>query len=56
MLETIFLGVKIMEENKLMLVQDLIYEIRGHQVMIDEDLARIYQVETKRLMKQSDAI
>ncbi|MDR2576417.1 MAG: ORF6N domain-containing protein [Treponema sp.] len=25
----------------------LIYEIRGQQVMLDEDLAKIYQVETK---------
>jgi len=38
-----------MNESKLMPIKDLIYEVRGYQVMIDEDLARIYQAETKRL-------
>jgi phage regulator Rha-like protein len=32
-----------------MTIQDMIYEIRGYQVMLDADLAKIYQVETKRL-------
>ena len=32
-----------------MLVQNLIYEIRGHRVMLDSDLARLYEVETKVL-------
>ena len=27
----------------------MIFEVRGHQVVLDEDLAKIYQVETKRL-------
>ena len=27
----------------------LIYEVRGHKVMIDSDLANLYGVETKRL-------
>jgi hypothetical protein len=27
----------------------MIYKIRGYQVMLDADLAKIYQVETKRL-------
>ena len=27
----------------------MIYEVRGYQVMLDADLAEIYQVETKRL-------
>ena len=35
--------------KKLLPIQDMIYEIRGYQVMLDEDLANIYQVETKRL-------
>ena len=26
-----------------------IYEIRGMQVMLDSDLAKLYQVETKRI-------
>ena len=30
-------------------IKKLIYEIRGYQVMLDADLAGIYQVETKRL-------
>jgi hypothetical protein len=29
-----------------------IYVIRGHKVMLDEDLAELYQVETKRLNEQ----
>ena len=33
----------------LIVVQNLIYEIRGQQVMLDEDLANLYQVETKVL-------
>ena len=33
----------------LIIVQNLIYEIRGHKVMLDFDLARLYQVETKVL-------
>ena len=30
-------------------IENLIYEIRGKQVMIDSDLARLYHVETKRI-------
>ena len=33
----------------LIVVQNLIYEIRGQKVMLDFDLARLYQVETKVL-------
>jgi len=33
-------------------IQSKIYNIRGKQVMIDSDLAVIYQVETKRLKEQ----
>ena len=36
-------------ENELQKIKSLIFEIRGHQVMLDEDLAKIYHVETKRL-------
>ena len=35
--------------DELILVQNLIYEIRGEKVMLDFDLARLYQVETKVL-------
>ncbi len=30
-------------------IEDLIYEVRGQQVMLDSDLAKLYQVETKRI-------
>ena len=33
----------------LIIVQNLIYEIRGQRVMLDFDLAKLYQVETKVL-------
>ena len=33
----------------LIIVQNLIYEIRGQKVMLDFDLAKLYQVETKVL-------
>ncbi|MBE6253870.1 MAG: ORF6N domain-containing protein [Bacteroidales bacterium] len=35
--------------EELTIVQNLIYEIRGQKVMLDFDLARLYQVETKAL-------
>jgi hypothetical protein len=35
--------------NELVPVQNLIYEIRGQKVMLDSDLARLYNVEVKRL-------
>ena len=30
-------------------IENLIYEIRGKQVMLDSDLAKLYGVETKRI-------
>ncbi|MCF8374648.1 MAG: ORF6N domain-containing protein [Bacteroidales bacterium] len=42
-------------ENSLILlknIQDLIFNIRGVQVMMDSDLAEIYGVELKRLNEQ----
>ena len=33
-------------------VENLIYEIRGVQVMLDSDLAKLYEVETKQLNRQ----
>jgi hypothetical protein len=33
--------------NELKRIKSMIFEIRGHQVMLDADLAKIYQVETK---------
>ncbi|MCL2805094.1 MAG: ORF6N domain-containing protein [Treponema sp.] len=38
-----------MEENKVIPVQELIYEIRGRKVMLDSDLARLYEIETGAL-------
>jgi len=35
--------------SKLTQIQNMIYEIRDQQVMLDADLAKIYQVETRRL-------
>ncbi len=31
------------------IIEDMIYEIRGKQVMLDSDLAKLYHVETKRI-------
>lgn len=33
----------------LQIIQSKIYEIRGYRVMLDSDLAALYQVETKAL-------
>ena len=33
-------------------IENRIYQIRGHRVMLDEDLAEIYGVETRRLNEQ----
>ena len=43
-----YLNVQTMS-NKMILIQDLIHEIRGKKVMLDFDLARLYQVETRAL-------
>ena len=37
---------------ELQIIQNKIYEIRGQRVMLDFDLATLYQVETKRLKEQ----
>ena len=38
--------------DSLQLIQSKIHEIRGQKVMLDFDLAELYQVETKRLKEQ----
>lgn len=38
--------------TSLLPIESLIHVIRGQQVMIDSDLARLYGVETKRLKEQ----
>ena len=35
--------------TKLIKIQSMIYEIRGHKVMLDSDLARLYEIDTKAL-------
>lgn len=35
--------------NELQVIQNIIYEVRGRQVMLDFDLAQLYQVETRVL-------
>ena len=39
---------EIMEKENIA-IEDMIYNIRGVQVMLDKDVAKLYQVETKRL-------
>ena len=34
---------------ELQLIQNKIYEVRGHKVMLDFDLAELYEVKTKAL-------
>lgn len=36
-------------EKDNIIVEDMIYDVRGVQVMLDSDLAKLYQVETKRI-------
>jgi hypothetical protein len=35
--------------NELISIQNMIYEIRGQKVMLDSDLAKLYEIETKVL-------
>ena len=36
-------------EKEEIIIEDKIYEVRGVQVMFDSDIAKLYQVETKRV-------
>lgn len=38
--------------NEVAAIQNRIYEIRGQKVMLDKDLAELYGVETKYLVRQ----
>jgi len=44
-------GVKMNEiiEKENIIIEDMIYEVRGVEVMLDSDLAKLYHVETKRI-------
>lgn len=35
--------------NEILIIQSKIYEVRGQNVMLDFDLAEMYETETKRL-------
>jgi hypothetical protein len=41
-----------MNDNRLLKIENMIYLIRGHKVMLDSDLASLYGVETKALNRQ----
>ena len=38
--------------NQIQIIESKIFTIRGQQVMLDRDLAELYQVNTKRLNEQ----
>ena len=42
--------------NELAIIKNLIYEIRGQKVMIDRDLAELYEIETKKLNQAVNVI
>lgn len=38
--------------NEKLKIKNMIYEVRGKQVMMDRDLARLYDVETRLLIQK----
>ena len=38
-----------MAENEVLPIRNMIYEVRGQKVMLDSDLAKLYEIETKVL-------
>ena len=36
-------------EKESVVIENMIYDVRGVQVMLDSDVAKLYQVETKRV-------
>ena len=38
--------------NQIQIIENKIFSVRGQQVMLDRDLAELYQVTTKRLNEQ----
>ena len=38
-----------MDEKRIISVKDLIYEIRGQNVMLDSGIAKLYEIDTKSL-------
>ena len=45
----LYLEADSMDENNIVPIQDLIYEIRGHKVMLDSEIAVLYGVELRTL-------
>jgi len=43
------IGILLFDMDELQNIKSMIYKIRGYQVMLDADLAKIYQVETRVL-------
>jgi hypothetical protein len=43
---------KMENNNQIQIIESKIFTIRGQQVMLDRDLAELYQVTTKRLNEQ----
>lgn len=39
-------------EDELIIIENKIYEIRGTKVMLDFDLAELYEIENRRLKEQ----
>ena len=42
--------------DEIVLIQNLIYEIRGQRVMLDSDLAKLYGIETRELKQCHDGL
>ena len=36
-------------EKENIIIEDMIYEVRGVQVMLDSNIAKLYRIETKRI-------
>jgi hypothetical protein len=43
---------KMKNNNQIQIIENKIFTVRGQQVMLDRDLAELYQVTTKRLNEQ----
>ena len=46
-------SIPLLETKEQTEIKDLIYTFRGKQVMLDSDLAVLFNVETKRLIQQT---
>lgn len=39
----------LLTEKEKIIIEDMIYEVRGVQVMLSSDVAKLYHVETRRI-------